>query len=220
MKFRDQLDSIMACFKSLKLVGNKNMTFRDKLKQLNACSGFLEWVGNKTLEQAWETCENSRWMLCLLAKTHFNLIDPVCDIAERVLHLVPEEHQLVCIWAINAARKRADKDELDTAYASIKADANAADAAWNAVAVSVDTAYPASFAAAYAAAYAAAAAAAYSADYNCYFKYYVSYVSSAASYAAYASGNLMEEKKKQCDILRKYFTIDQVREALNKQPLA
>jgi len=188
------------------------MSFRDKLGELNACEESLEWVGNKTIEQAWKTCKDSQWMIWILSQMDLDLTDPVCDMAEGVLDLVPEEHQLACIWAVSAARRRAKQDELDAAYDAAYAAANTAAAYAAADAAStyffanyadyatrsvtkVASYVAADAAAAHAAAYADAAAADDSFNYN----------------TAYS-----KEKKNQCDILRKYFTIDQVKEAFNK----
>ncbi len=87
------------------------MTFRYQLEKVGACQESLEWVKDKTIKQAWETCEKSNWMLWILSKTGLDLVDPICDMAEEVLHLVTEDSKLACIWAISAARRRASKDE-------------------------------------------------------------------------------------------------------------
>jgi hypothetical protein len=162
------------------------MAFRDQLEELYACSEALKWVGNKSLEEAWKTCKNPDWMLWVLTKTNLDLIDPICDMAEEVLHLVPEDRKLACIWAISAARRRASKDELTAASTA---------------------AYAASFG--YGAINLPAAAAAYAAEY-----YGAANTVSLCTSSASADKN--DEKNKQCDILRKYFTIDQVSEAFNK----
>ncbi len=172
------------------------MKFRDKLKNLNVCDESLEWVGNKSLEQAWKTCKDSDWMIWILTKTDLDLTDPICDIAERVLHLVPGDRQLACIWAISAARRRASIDELDAAFS----------AAYIATENTFNTAYDASNAAA------AVASDDFSANYAADAVYYAA---NAANYDDDDDAYFIE-KKKQCDILRKYFTIDQVREAFNK----
>jgi hypothetical protein len=238
------------------------MSFRDQLDKLKACREALKWVGDKTIEQAWETCEDSQWMFWFLTQTDLDLIDPLCDIAEGVLHLIPEESQLSCIWAISAARRRANIDELDAAFSAAEHSAGI---------------YARSNAVAYYAAYAAYATADYCsfaarADTYAYGAYATAHyaactaseisiakdndasraasddasrsaadaasnaadaASDAASYAARASSNTnrslwavvsdnasyaayRNEKKKQCNILRKYFTIDQIKEALNK----
>ncbi len=178
------------------------MTFRDQLDRLEACPESLEWVQDKTIEEAWETCKNTEWMLWFLTRTDWDLIDPVCDMVERVLYLVPEDIKLVCSNAISVARRRGNIYELANVWSAAKATAvNAAPAASAA-------AYAAYYTARIHAAYDAAAAAA-----TCY---------AATSYASntiyYARGydDYKEEKEKQCDILRKYFTIDQIKEALNK----
>ncbi len=193
------------------------MTFRNKLENLGACKASLEWVKDKTIEEAWETCEDSQWMLWILAKTYLDLIDPLCDMVEEVLHLVPEDIKLVCSNAISAARRRANQEELTAVRNAAKAAA----------------AYGCC---AYSASSSAADAAACAADYAANDAYYVSdydsgaYVWDAANIAATAAGagaanyfnnanvnsyhiRYNEEKKKQCNILRKHFTLDQVKEA-------
>jgi hypothetical protein len=193
------------------------MKFKNQLKKLKACRESLEWVGDKTIEQAWETCENSQWMIWILNQTDLDLIDPICDIAERVFYLVPENNRSVCSNAINAARRRANKDELEAAFdAACSASAYASDAEAYAY-------HPASFAASFTAAYAYAAVYANTASaYNAAASaanaaYVVHYVARAASdVSPNAAAAYIEEKKKQCDIFRKYFTIDQVKEAFSK----
>ncbi len=190
------------------------MTFRDQLVKLEACPESIEWVKNKNIEEAWKTCKDAQWMLWVLSQTDLDLIDPVCDIAEGVLYLVPEDSKLACIWAISAARRRADQDEL---YAS-------ADAAYSASRYSATrSADYATYAAEGAAAYAArtargtrasAVAASYSA--TCTAKSAAAAVSAAPAACASAITAYHEEQKNQCNIIRKYFTIDQVKEAFNK----
>jgi hypothetical protein len=196
------------------------MTFRERLVELRACDESREWVGNKTIEEAWKTCENPQWMLWILIKTDFDLIDPVCDMAEGVLHLVPEDKRLVCSNAISAARRRASKDELkaavdaafDIAYDTVSGNGRDAISFYSSYAArSAYCAARTASAWARAAAFrtyddaAAKAAANSAADYA-----YCTY-----SYAA-AATIFFKERKIQCDILRKYFTIDQVKEAFNK----
>jgi hypothetical protein len=172
------------------------------------------------LEQAWETCENSDWMLWVLARTDLDLTDPLCDMAKRVLHLVPEDIKLVCSNAINSAKRRASQDELKAAYISTFNTANAAAFA---------AAYSAAYSAAYVAAYVASRTIAsrttadYAADYAADAALYAVRIAADAAYVVFSSSCAyndfdasFKEKKKQCDILRKYFTIDQVREAFNK----
>ncbi len=199
------------------------MTFRDQLKKLNACDASLEWVKDKTIEEAWETCENSEWMIWVLTQTCFDLIDPICDIAEGILHLIPEDNRLVCSNAISAARRRASKEELNAARTASYH--NSYYVFYDSFDVSIT--YHVYSAARYAARYAAdfasctnntdddasanAASCAYLADNVCRsassaFFYYSGYYFSACN----------KEQKKQCDIFRKYFTIDQVKEAFNK----
>jgi len=213
------------------------MTFRDQLEKLKACPESLEWVKGKTIEEAWETCKNSKWMIWVLTQTDLDLIDPICDMAESVLHLVPEDNRLVCSNAISAARSRASKDELNTADAAVWAAANVASYA-NAASYAA-----AHWAAAYAIAMFAAAAdtdvadadvsdaavavADSAADAFADAAYYTAYASRTVNYDYFSRADyedadnaarsaLRKEQNKQCDIFRKYFTIDQIREAFNK----
>jgi hypothetical protein len=208
--------------------GDKTMTFRDQLVELDVCPESLKWVGNKTFGQAWKTCKNSEWMIWILYKTGFDLTDPICNIAEGVLHLVPEDMQLACIWSISAAKRRANKDELTAAKAaaddSIRcaistssnsvvdyAAGNAIHAAYCTVSyctsrTSLTLTDPSLTALGYADDVLTAAAEAVA--------------DAAYADAAYADANdfdaSFKERKKQCDILRNYFTIDQVKKAFNK----
>jgi hypothetical protein len=178
------------------------MTLIEQLGKLGACYESLEWVGEKTIEQAWLTCENSQWMIWFLSQTDLDLVDPVCDMAEEVLDLVPEDSQLACIWAISAARRRANKDELIAAsYAITATPAYYYDYDYDAV----------------------SRCAVRAADYtaNCAAIDVVNVAAYAANASAVAGSSDFytdrnNEQKKQCDILRKYFTIEQVREAFNK----
>jgi hypothetical protein len=193
------------------------MTFRDQLVKLYACSESLEWVGNKTIEQAWKTCKNPQWMIWILEQTELDLIDPICDIAESVLYLIPGEHKQACSNAISAARRRAPKEELYAAY----------DAAYDAANISASAYNRASAAAARTAAsiaYYVADAAYFTDDARIEDVSYSATVARieavADSVAAYfydvASAAYKKEQKKQCDIIRGYFTINQVKEAFNK----
>jgi len=181
------------------------MKFRDKLVKLEACSESLKWVKNKTIEEAWETCENSDWMIWVLSQTDLDLIDPLCDMVERVSHLVPEKvPEQVCLNAIAAARRRAPKEELYSAARAAHDD-------------SVSPSYL-HFAAGCLARYAAFI---YDTGAFCYASSASDIVSdalnAAANAARYADGiQYGQERKKQCDILRKYFTIEQVQKAFNK----
>jgi hypothetical protein len=189
------------------------MKFIEQLQRINACPQSLDWVGDKTIEEAWTTCENIQWMLWILNKTDLDLIDPICAMVESVFYLVPKEHKQACSNAISAARRRASKDELYAAY---------------------DAAYDAAHIAALYAAYdndnnlklfSLANAANFAIRANALVSYYAVSRSAAAdaarhaadaAYYACGSAAYRTEKKRQCDILRKHFTIDQVKEAFNK----
>ncbi len=157
------------------------MTFRGQLEKLEACKESIAWVKDKTLEEAWEKCENPEWMIWFLSQTDIDLVDPVCDMAERVLDLVPEDNQLACIWAISAAHAASAHYSTCCAY--------------------------------YAYAYYASRAAASAADSSRVFANKVAYYAAAATVDF---DDYIKENRHQCDIIRKYFTIDQVEEAFNK----
>ena len=91
------------------------MKFRDQLKAMGACSEAVAWVDNRTLEQAWAECERSQWMLWLLRKSRIDTSECEGHFALRVWHLVPEDAQLACAWAIDCALRGADEDEIDAA---------------------------------------------------------------------------------------------------------
>jgi hypothetical protein len=182
------------------------MTFREQLVKLEACPAFLELVGDKTIEEAWKTCNNSGLLLLILSKTDFDLTDPICDIAERVLHLIPENIRLMCIKNINAARSRANEDEL-------KAAIYATNAAYNGISASTSAATDDAVDAACYAAW-------YSIDHSAASATNVASFASDASAGAFNpdtyNTSYIQGQKNQCDIFRKYFTIDQVKEAFNK----
>jgi hypothetical protein len=220
------------------------MTFKNQLKKLAACSEAKKWVGNKTIEEAWRTCKNPEWMLWVLSQTDLDLIDTVCDIVEEVLPLLSKDSKLSCIAAISAARRRASKDELEHAYSSAMSAADAAShidswtssyaiaAAANAASVAASfldntNPYPAACSVTSCAIYASSAAASVS---RCTASAAASaFASAAASLTAVRTADDTDdfaatvytdaetnERKKQCDIIREHFTIDQVREEFNK----
>ena len=130
------------------------------LKNLNACSESLSWANKrKTSRNAWLSCPRGDWLLWLAGRIGIDknlIILAACDIAESVLHLVPENEERPR-KAIETARAFiAGKATIEEVRA-----ADAAYATWHAA----DAAYYAANAA-YAAADAAAAnaAAAYAAD--------------------------------------------------------
>jgi hypothetical protein len=175
------------------------MTFRDQLKNMGACRKSLEWVEDKTIEEAWKTCEKSQWMIWVLSQTDLDLIDPLCEIVEHVLDLdlAPEqepEQEQACLDAIDAARRRVSKDEL---YAAAGAVCNDSGASYINCAAGALARY---------------AARRDKLDANATADYAI------ANYATYhaVDAKYEKERKNQCDILRKYFTVDQVRAAFNK----
>jgi hypothetical protein len=200
------------------------MSLKDQLVKLGACNEALDWVGDKTIEEAWETCEDSEWMMWILEQTDLDLIDPVCNIAERVLHLVPEDNRLVCSNAISAARRRANQDELKAA----------SDAAKNAIRTARSAAASCCYSCAY---YVASLASLDPANTDATHAVYFAFMAEAEAEAVAADDNDDDDydaaddtdcnkifstvactkvKKNQCDILRRYLTIDQIKEALNK----
>ncbi len=140
----------------------------------------------KKLEQAWKTCKNPHWMIWVLTKTDLDLIDPLCTMVENVLL----DKETVCLNAIAAARRRAPEDELKDVYIAIDASGTS---------------------------YLHVAA-------GCLARYainrHAAYASCIPTYAAsYVDGMFYDKEKwgkKQCNILRKYITVDQVKEAFNK----
>ena len=175
------------------------MNLREQLQSMDACSEAVEWVGERTLEQAWAECPRGSWMAWLTRRLHLDSRAAAADMAERVWHLVPADAQLACAWAIDAARRGADADEMQAAAgaAAAAADAAAADAA--AAAAAADAAADAA-----AADDAAADAAAWAADA----------AADTAWAAAAAAGARTAERAAQADIMREHFTYDQIAKAI------
>lgn len=108
-------------------------TARDKLRAMDACPSALNWIGERTIQQAWDECERSDWMLWLLNEIAPN--DPryrlvTADFAESVWHLISDDPtRFAAAWAISAAR-RGDAEEMNADYtAAADATGDAADAA-------------------------------------------------------------------------------------------
>jgi len=102
------------------------MTAHDKLIRMNACRAAVDWIGGRTIEQAWQECRRSEWMVWLLehiAPDDHRRRLAAADFAERVLRLIDGR---AAPWAIDAAR-RSDDEEMDAA--SDAAYAAASDAA-------------------------------------------------------------------------------------------
>jgi hypothetical protein len=157
-------------------------------------------------------------MIWILSQTNLDLIDPVCDISERILPLVPENLKQVCFNAIDAVRRRYPKRKIQDAanFARIFI-----------TNISSNLSFRASDSAAYMAARTANAAraagyaaTAYAADGGATYADYA--VAHAIAYNAMIFNDVdfyvvrTKEQKKQCDIIRGYFTINQVKEAFNK----
>jgi len=168
------------------------MNLREQLRAMDACREAVEWVGDRTLAQAWAECPRGDWMAWFTRRLHLDSRAAAADMAERVWHLVPADAQLACAWAIDAARRGADADEMQAAAAA----AAVAAAAW-------DAAYAAWAAAAAATAWDVADAAADAAAW-------------AAAWAADAAvaGARTAERAAQADIMREHFTYDQIAKAM------
>jgi len=66
-------------------------TFKTILIEFRACGEAKEWVGDKTLEEAWETCERTDWMLWLAAKAEVDrktVVLAACAVARTALQYV------------------------------------------------------------------------------------------------------------------------------------
>ena len=113
------------------------------LENLNACNNALEWAGNrKTSKAAWLSCPRADWLLWLAEEIEIDInliILAACDVAESVLHFVPEDEDRPR-KAIETTRAfmagKATKQEVraaawtaDTAYAAARAARAAARAA-------------------------------------------------------------------------------------------
>jgi hypothetical protein len=165
------------------------MEFREWLIRERACQRAIAWVGSRTLAEAWLDCTRPDWMLWLVYRAvplpdhRYHLI--AADCAERVLHLVKDDAQLACAWAIDAAR-RGDKEEMHAA----------SDAAYNGAGTSNHrNGYAAAEAAAVAAEGLAAAAAYHVVD---------------AAVAAVGRAARAGERNEQCNIIRSYVSVDEI----------
>src|SRR5262245_35150456 len=125
--------------------------FQEKLESLKACSDARNWAKGKSLTEAWDQCENPRWMLWLLGKTKKSrkvVVTIAVEFAESVAH--------------HAAKYPAVAECIAVTKKWIAGDATIEEVrkARAAAAAAYAAAYAAAAAAAAAAAYAAAAAAA------------------------------------------------------------
>jgi len=177
------------------------MTFADQLRAMGACADAVAWVGSRTAEQAWAKCERGDWMAWLTQRLDLDSRRVAADIAERVWHLVRPKSRLACAWAIDCARRGADKDERNAAGAA--AGDAAGDAAGGAAG---DAAWAAARAAAWAAARDAAGdparAAAWAAAWG------------AAGDAAGDAAGRDAERRAQADIMREYFSWQKIAKAM------
>ena len=128
------------------------MNFTDAMTQMNACSGAKEWIADNGLgfKQAWETCQRPDWMLWLVGQMcgrkrwpdRKAIVLLACDMAETVLHLVPEGEDRPWL-AIEAARNwcagTAAIEEVRRAADAAYAAADAAAAAYAAYAAAAAT---------------------------------------------------------------------------------
>jgi len=156
---------------------------------MNACPGAVKWVGNKTIKGAWNQCNRGDWMLWLLEMLRWDrkvLASIACDCAERVLHLVleGEDHSRKAIET-RRAWVRGEATEEDCRKAARAVDDGAGVAAY------------------------AARSAAYAAAWS------TSWAAWAASWVARVALDAEgAERKAQADIIRRYVTWQEVRDAL------
>jgi hypothetical protein len=170
------------------------------LKSFSPCEDALIWAkGYKTLQDAWNACQRSDWMMWWLKKPGTDKkisVQLAVLFVERVLPVYeakyPNDDRPR--KAIAAAKRWLDDPTEDN---RLSADAAAADAA---------AAYAANAASAAAYAAASAANAAYAAaDASGAYAAYASAASAASAayaYAAYASAAYAAERAAQCDIIR------------------
>ena len=119
------------------------------LENFDACFDSIEWAGKRrTGKAAWLACPRADWLLWLAGRIGIDnnlIIFAACDIAESVLHFVPENEDRPK-KAIKAARSfvagKATIQEVraayDAAYAAAYAAADAAAAAYADAAVAAD----------------------------------------------------------------------------------
>lgn len=176
------------------------MTFRQKLIAIGACDDAVAWVGGRTLGRAWAECERPGWMVWLCWKAgladHPGLRLAAADIAESVWHLVPFDAQLACAWAIGAARRlaRGECDEEERREAAAAAFVASASASASVASVAYD------------------AAAADAADVAAY----VAARAASATNPAVAYAARRAQDRASCDAIRRYVSIDDVRDAFER----
>ena len=75
----------------------KNINVCHEFLDINAYHEFLEWASNrKTSRYAWLSCPKAEWLFLLAKRIGIDknlIILAACDIAESVLHLVPENEE-------------------------------------------------------------------------------------------------------------------------------
>ena len=105
------------------------------LVKLDACDESREWANGKTYTEAWDSCDNSEWLLWLLAET--DNLSPItnelliCRFAREALHLTTDPRVLACIevreaWIIGKATDEERKAARDAAEAAVDAAGDAA----------------------------------------------------------------------------------------------
>jgi len=116
-------------------------TLKEQLTKLGACPEAVKWVGDTTLQQAWQTCERTDWMLWLCGKmvdkpgwpTRQDLVLAACDCARTALRYVPdgETRPLAAIeTAERWTRGEATIAEVEAARAEAGAAREASAKAW------------------------------------------------------------------------------------------
>jgi hypothetical protein len=96
------------------------MTLKQYLIDIGACLEVIEWIENKTLQEAWQQCDRSDWMLWFLTvqrvkpswPTYKEIVVFLCDILSESQDQISQCHvDYVRNWA---------KDEITVTTAEIK----------------------------------------------------------------------------------------------------
>jgi hypothetical protein len=195
-----------------KVINGGDMDWITAIKKTEPCEEAIEWLKSyESPEQAWNKCKRGDWMLWLIGKlsgapdtdSRKKLVFTCCQCARLTLPYVQED-EFIPLEAIETAEKycrdEATLDEVRAAAAAkVAYAANVAHAIYVTDAA-VYVAYTANAAAAYAVAYIAAVGAA------------------DAAYTANAAADARQEILRQCaDIVRQYYTVDEVLVMLTSQ---
>jgi len=60
---------------------------------MGACCEAIDWINKRGIKTAWRDCKRADWMLWAAGRLNIDqklIVLCACDIAESVLHLVPE----------------------------------------------------------------------------------------------------------------------------------